>query len=262
MGLKSESDGYLQEVSGLWAVKPVNICDPSRTGARSWVSSSTDAERLSADTEGSLQHRVEVHNGRVTGGRVAEQRPGLARRRAQGTARIRQRRAIVGFVLRRSRNGAENAKGSVSLAGLDQKQSQSAAKTVDAHVTHAAAEVQCLLDNRARARFVAGGERHARETTKRDGARSGRGASASERRGIREQAARIGEIPARELDARANRKRLGHGLLVVSTPADAYELVCVALRVVDGTAVKVRIADHRERPAAHCGTPLRSSRWA
>ena len=64
--------------------------------------------------------------------------------------------------------------------------------------------------------------------------------------------ARIGEIPARELDARANRKRLGHGLLVVSTPPDAYELVSVALRVVDGTAVKVRIADHRERPAAHC----------
>src|SRR5439155_1284911 len=100
-------------------------------------------------------------------------------RRAQGTARIRQRRAIVGFVLSRGRNGAEDAKGSVSLAGLDQKQSQSAAKTVDAHVTHAAAEVECLLDNRARARFVAGGERHARETTKRDGARPGCGASAA-----------------------------------------------------------------------------------
>ena len=219
--------------------------------AASWLS--IDSEQLTVVAEGSLQHRVEVHNVRVTGVRVAEQRPGLTGRHAQGTARIRRCRGKAGFVLGPRRYGVEDAKRPVSLAGLDEKQGQGAAQTVDAHVSHAATEDERLLEDRARARFVAGGERHARETAKCYGAGPGRGASARQRGGIGEQAPRTGEISAHELDARADRERIGHGLFVVSAPPDACELVCVALRLVDGAAVEVSVADRHQRPVLDGG---------
>jgi hypothetical protein len=99
-------------------------------------------------TQGCLDDGFHVHNGRVTGRRVAEQRPGLPRRRPQGAARIRDVRGLTGFVIGLP-SGGEDAKRPFSFAGFHEQQGQRATQEVNAEVTDAVAEKKCLLEDRA-----------------------------------------------------------------------------------------------------------------
>ena len=83
---------------------------------------------------------MQVQAGWVNWGRVAQQRPGLARRRAQGTTRIGHGRGIASFVFGPRGRSAEDAQRPLWLTGLSELTGQGAAQGFQGNVTHAAAE--------------------------------------------------------------------------------------------------------------------------
>src|SRR5579863_2204809 len=197
-----------------------------------------DPEELTPVSDSSLQQRVKVHISRIARARVAEHRPGLTSRGAQSTARIRQCRGVAGFVLGPRPHRVEDTKRPVSLAGLDQKEGRGAAQTVDTHISHAATEDEDLLEDRSRARIIAGGKRHARETAQCYEASPGRGASARQRGGLGEQVTSTSKVSAHDFDASADRERIGNTFVVIWVRADVCKLIRIALRLVDGTILQ------------------------